>query len=352
MSMKTIKNLFKPKQINIEPLILEIEEIRGRSEIINICAMPTEYSWLGVYNAGKSLFPISTFAIPQYYSNQLLTDSQLKTLTKKLVELKFSQIIFNGFPSYFEKIVTEIKNVNQNIKIGVIYHGFLAELAQNEIQQKSWQTIINLSNEKKIDKIGFVKANMAQYFEKAFGIKAFLIYNNNPTLKSLPEKKEGINIGVLINHTFRKNIYNQVAAALLIENAKVYVGKKEGLECLGSTERIIEVGHLEHNDFLNLQAQMQLNIHVTFSEASGGQGLTDSLAVGTPCLSSLTHGYLDFNDTLKNALIVDRFEDPYAIYLKAKEVLANLEAIRNLGLEYSELMNKKVEENLNTFLDA
>ena len=35
------------KEHSIEPLIASIEEIRNRSTILTICAVPTGYAWLG-----------------------------------------------------------------------------------------------------------------------------------------------------------------------------------------------------------------------------------------------------------------------------------------------------------------
>jgi len=117
-------------------------------------------------------------------------------------------------------------------------------------------------------------------------------------------------------------------------------------------KKIIRYEQLEHSSFLNLMSKNFINSHVTFSEASGGQVFTESLALGVPCLTSLTHGYLNDSAELHDALVVDRFDDAWAIAKKMEEIIENRDYLSNLGLKYSSEMNKKSDELLRKFLEA
>lgn len=124
---KRFKEKIKIK-LQFEAVLQQIETIAKTNKIINLCAAPTGYSWLGVRNAGLSLFPENTVEIPQYYSNQALSNEQLIEIGSLIGRLKFEQLIFNGFNDYFIIIIRNAKKVNQKVRVGSIHHGFPAEL--------------------------------------------------------------------------------------------------------------------------------------------------------------------------------------------------------------------------------
>jgi glycosyltransferase involved in cell wall biosynthesis len=345
-----LNKLLKSNKVNIDSLIDSILKIRKKKDLINLCAAPTGYSWLGVYNAGLSLFPENTLAIPQYYSNQVLTEKQLQEIGTLIGELKFEQLIYNGYNSYFSIISNYALKINPNLKIGVIYHGFFAELSGNAIQVKIMNAMIEDVKAKRLHKIGFLKKGNAEIFEKKFDIPCSLLFNKNPepfvniTTKPI--------IGVLTNQSFRKNSSTQVIAALCLTDYSVSIFDSKEYDSFDTENRLIKNQHLSHGDFLLKLAENTINSHVTFSEASGGQVFTESLAVGVPCITSLTHGYLDDSEELKKALVVDRFDDAWAIAQKMEEVLENRDHLSKLGLVYSNEMNKKVDFLLDNFLES
>lgn len=333
---------------DLNNLLFKIQKIRENSNVLNIQAQPTGYSWLGVYNAGLGLFPHCTVAIPQYYSNQILTDEALTQLGRSIGNLKFEQLIYNGYNTYFSHISKAAIKENASLKVKLIYHGFFAELSGNTTQQRILKQIIDDIHAKKIHKIGFLKRGNAEVFEKIFGIPCQLIFNKNP---ELTEKFETQNrIGILTNQSFRKNTASQVIAALSLKKYSVSIFETDDYNVFDTDNKLIKLPHLAHKDFLDSLAKNLINSHVTFSEASGGQVFTESLSMGVPCLTSLTHGYLDDSEELKNALVVNRFDDAWAIAEKMEEIVADRERLSKLGLIYSKQMNQKANELMEKFM--
>ena len=85
--------IFNYRRSNSKKLLVDsidkLQEIRKNSEVLAICGTPTGNSWLGVNVATKSLFPNSTFEMPQYYSNVLLTENDLTKLAEVISALNF-----------------------------------------------------------------------------------------------------------------------------------------------------------------------------------------------------------------------------------------------------------------------
>jgi hypothetical protein len=343
-------NRFRTKKIDISDLIQLLHEIRQRTSIVNLCAAPTGYSWLGVYNAGLSLFPENTLAIPQYYSNQVLSNSQLDQIGNEIGKLKFDQIIYNGYNSYFSRISKSALTENHSLKIGVIYHGFFGELSGNPIQAHIITALIEEISCKRIHKMGFLKQGNSEIFQSMFGVPSFLIVNKNPEFIS--DITTTNTIGVLTNQSFRKNTATQVIAALSLNDYFVSIFDTPEYDSFDVNHKLVKNQHLTHSDFLKVLAGNLINSHVTFSEASGGQVFTESLALGVPCLTSLTHGYLNDSPELQKALVVDRFDDAFAIAQKMEEVIANRSHLSKLAIAYSHEMNQKADELLRQFLEA
>lgn len=348
--IQKVFNRFRSTKINLLPILEQISEIRKENSVINMSASPTGYSWLGVYNAGLSLFPKNTVAIPQFYSNQILNNDQCKQVGEFIGSLNFDQIVFNGYNSYFSHIIKNAKKVNSKIRVGLIHHGFFGEVDDSKVLNSIYNSIIEDIQLGFIDKIGFAKQGNAEIFEKLLNTKSFYLQYINDI--QIHDKHNFNTIGVLTNSSFRKNTPTQVIAALSLKEFKVKIFNTDAYDMFDLNNRLIKMDHMNHADFKKVLGSNLINSHVTFSEASGGQVFTESLALGVPCLTSLTHGYLNDSEELKQALVVDRFDDAWAIAQKMEEVIANRDHLSKLGIVYSQEMNQKAEELLKRFLEA
>jgi glycosyltransferase involved in cell wall biosynthesis len=156
---------------------------------------------------------------------------------------------------------------------------------------------------------------------------------------------------VFVHHSFRKNLHNQVAAALILENAMVHVHDDHDFEYLQSGQRLLAHPFTEsYDDFLNVVGSMTLNFYVTFSECYGLL-IAESLSMGVPCLASNSGGFFDYDEYLAKALIVEDYDNSESIYKKAKEVLANRDEIAARGKEYVKKLNAIAREKLSDFLN-
>jgi hypothetical protein len=352
--MKLLRRIFKGEDTakQFDGLVLSLQQLRQKTDMVLLSPRPTGYSWLGVYNGGKSMFPDCMIDLPHYYSNSLFSDKQLINLVNEIAVLNFSQVLLNGFPPYYELLVEEFSRRTSKTKIGLIYHGFPAELSGNKTILAAMSAMVKLAKQNKIRKIGFAKKGFALTFEQLFGVKCFeMIYKNPGPLAGIKKYDDGkIHIGVLVSNFFRKNFHTQVMAALMIENSVIHVIDDSELGYLDAANRIVAHGHMQHTAFIQTLASMDITFHVTFSEASGGQVCSESISQGVPCISAYTSSFFDYNDELKKMLIPEGFDDPWPIYLKAKEALKHKDDLSKKCLSYAVYLNQLADERIEKFL--
>ncbi len=345
------KQFNKNIKIPISDLIENIFQIRKRSDVLAICPKPTGYSWMGVYIATRGLFPDNTLSLPQYYSNTVFSDKELNQICDILNEQKFKNIVLSGFPPYFEKIAL---SVCKTTIVKVIYHGFLSELSDSIPKQDILNQILNLFDAGIIKSIAFNKKGMDETFKKIRKINAGYILLNTPfvklSLNKLSSIDNKIHIGILANNNFRKNIHNQVAAALMIDNSIIHCTSDESFKYLDSENRIVRhPSNLSHIDYLNLLGSVDINMYITYSE-SWGLVITESLMLGVPCLAADNSGIFDYDDYLREMLIVKEFDDSNAIFKQAQIVLENKDSISKRGVDYVIKLNEKAQHKLIDFI--
>jgi glycosyltransferase involved in cell wall biosynthesis len=352
--MRLINKIFNESTEDISGILADLERIRAHSDLVNCVFRATGSSWLGVNIAGRSMFPDQTIEVPQFHSAQVLTDLQIEQLYHTIAKLGFKQFVFHGFSPYISKIICGLKERDHNIQVLLIHHGFISELSENDFQIHSTMAFITLCREGKIDKLGVVKKGHEMVFKEIFNIDVHLLYNRVPILEvSLVKMRSRvINIGVLVNNSFRKNLHCQVIAALMIENVMVHVLEKRELNYLPDQSRIIEHGMMPHNEFMALVAAMDINLHITYSESFGGQVFTESLGYGVPCLTGYTNGFLDSDPELKLLLSVSETDDPLAISKRIREILPLRHNLSRRLVAHCKEMNKLADDCLNSFLHS
>ncbi len=358
--MNLIKKFFFKKadagHVNISELEERIKEIRKNSDVIAICPDNTGYSWLGVKRGALALFDDKLLVLPQYYSESRLSVKELSEICDLIINQEFQKIVLRGFPPYFEFLIKYLKEKKQNLPVYFLYAGFLAENSSNLAAKENFVRIIELIRTGLINKVGFNKPGLAETVKNLYGIDAFEYLNKTyiypPELLEKQSLPNGFNIGVLGNNDFRKNIHNQVAAALMVKNSYVHVRELDPVQYLDTTKRrIIEHnGELSHQAYVSLLAGMDLNMYVSFSE-SWGHVITESLSVGIPCLVSKTSSIFDYDDELADLLIVKDIDNSVAITAQIKRILHRKDEIGRRGREYVLKLNRIADERINEWLD-
>jgi hypothetical protein len=349
------KILFNSKihnRLELKRIIERIQEIAKNQESnLAICIENTHSSYLGVKNATFNLFPNSTIVLPAYYSDILLSEQEFKILTEEIKRHKFKNVIISTLPvsmNPFLELLTEYENVK------VIFHGAFSELS-NETIEKQLIKMIHDTKSGKIKRLGFVKSGLDKWAQKTFGIDCVQLqlkplkiekkslYSENKTTK--------IKIGIFGNSGFNKNLHNQIAGALAVENSEIHTTIHTGFENCGFQNRIIVHPLLNHTEFIGLLADMSINLHLSFSEGMGGQIFTESLSIGIPCLTSYNNEYLKFDTYLQNLLTVKQYDNPWEIKKAIESVmLIDRQELSQQIQDYSRHIEREYKILLDAFL--
>lgn len=332
-----------------------LEEISKRSKILAICPTPTQNSWLGISRATNNLFPKNCFNFPQYYSEAVYNETELKAIVALIIELNFEKVVFSGYCSYFEIIIETLKRLKKSVFIALIYHGSLSELAGAPRMVKDFLGLINLFKNKKIDRIGFIKKDLDLCINKIFQIHTVDLILPPPDVSNVIReksiKREHLHIGVFANNQMRKNVHNQVAAALMMEKSIVHASDSGEYGYL-SRNRIINYPRcVPWNQFMFTLAQMDINLYNTYTE-SWGQLVVESLSLDIPCLTNNSSGVLDYLQELKEILVVNEHDNPYAIYERIKVVLEKKDEVKVLSSKYIRILKESAEMKLYNFLNC
>ena len=336
---------------NVKVPVSELcDKIVPGKDAIAVCPTTTRNSWRGVLSAAEGLFGDRVFQIPQHYSQCIYTEKELHSIAKKLCEAESEHIVFNGYLPYFELLINDISKSGK--KVSLIDHESHTSFLEEPLAAAHFNEMLNLHKKGIIYHLGFVKKDMDKTIGELTGHKAYqiILKTDDSIIGRTYPKYDGLNIGVMTHDAFRKNIYNMVSAALMHKDAMVHMKDRYKTFYLQNAERIITHGYFKsQDDFYRVIGGVDINYYVTFSEC-WGQFVTESLALGVPCLCSNVSAVLDFDKDLKEALIVNEFDNDYAIYQKSMEVLNNKHYFESKGPEYIRKVNIKAEEYLRFFL--
>jgi glycosyltransferase involved in cell wall biosynthesis len=344
------------RKIRIAPAILaeRLKIIRQQSDVLAICPSPTHFNWMGVNRATHNLFPESAFDLPQYFSKGIYTLHELNILALEITRLRFSKVIFNGFLGYFVEFISKIKAHNERTEISCVFHGSLSEMALIKNMSENVNLLIKLTTSGLVSKIGFVKKGLAEFFSQNYGINTSNVILPAPQIERnlfLKKPDDGVlNIGIFVNGQFRKNLFNQVAAALMIKNTLIHVFEEKGLEIFGQQHRFRYYPlNLNRENFLDILASMNINLYNTYTE-SWGQIVVESIVLGVPCLTNNTSGVLDCSAELKELLVVKEHDNADAYARQAEYVLKNISIFDKYRPKYLKCLKEASSDSLKSFL--
>lgn len=315
--------------------------------------------WMGVTSATKELFE-NLVPLQGTY-----TASQVDLIAKKISELNINQVIFSAFEFGFDNLARKIKQLEPNIKIKLFWHSSHSQINGQLVDAMNWKTnlkVIKLHREGIIDVFGTCKESLVNFY-KSQGFKTAFIQNTvrlNDDIKQEINKvkkentTEKIKIGLYAaGMDWRKNMFNQIAGASLVENSVVdsvplnfegqVFASKIGLEMTGLDKGV------KREELLKRMASNNINLYVTFSECAPMLPI-ESMEVGTICLTGNNHHY--FKDTeLEKYLVVSREDDVVAIADKVKYALENKEEIFKLYKAWKENYDIISKKSVQEFLD-
>lgn len=357
-TLSNIWNLFTSSkaEVPVASLIARVQQIREQGAILVLTGKPYGQNWRGVYNSTVHLFPGTVVMLPHRYSQNILSQKDLALLADAIAQAGFKKIVFSGFSDMIKVLLLEISRRTagkSECRFFMIYHGFLSQHAEGARDSRYLREIVELHKQGILYRIGFIKKGLSETMDKLAGIESHHLINIFDQNQEVSDTElKGLHAGVFAGDSFRKNVDNQVAAALLLPHSIVHVLGNKKYECFSNEDRIVTHSFLEsHDGFLKLLGSMSINFYVTFSECYG-MVIAESLSLGVPCMASNSSGFFDYDEFLAKALVVEEYDNSEAIYRKATEVLANRSEISLRGKEYVKKLNAIAREKLGHFLNS
>ena len=312
------KKIVRKSQYDLQSLLTDINSILSSHSELVICPNNTDSNWLGVKNATLAMFPGKTFVIPQHFSNQIVSDEDLKLILSEFKIKGGNAIILSGFPNYFFKVINICKKLK--LKVELIFHGGLAEFNQNPARQKQMETILKLAKSKELSKIYVIKNGLDKLFASITDIETERITPPLSIPKGLKVKKinDGkIHIGIFGNNSYNKNRHTQVAAGALIPNSVIHIIGENEFSYLLPENRIISHKQLDRLAFLELLGSMNINLYCSYSE-SWGQVILESLFLNVPCIAGNNSGLKEIVEEKHQNCFIENVDNPVLIFEQIK----------------------------------
>lgn len=275
-------------------------------------------TWLGVAASTKGLFK-NYIGLEHVYKS-----SDIKNIAKAINDNEIKSVIFSQVCDGWIEIIEEIKKINNDISIKVIWHGNCYEFFSDFTWGLNKQ-VMNLYHEKKIDAFGFVRSTMYEFYKKV-GFKSFYLQNNvfkENAGKTSKVKNKKVKIGIY-NADSRelKNIYTALSAMKLVPNSMADIVPINA----GATKfaELIDLPFDSINDYIPNDELMErihgndINIYPTFTENAPMFPL-ESFEMGVPCLLGNNNDYF-VGTKLGEYVILEREDDP--VYIKEKIMVA------------------------------
>lgn len=287
------------------------------------------------------------------YLREQYTQKEAKSISKLIVDSGKKEVIFNSFWDGWDMLISNIKDLNNIIKIKVIIDGNNVTLS-DEILFEKFDKIIELYQRQKIDLLGSFGRSLSNFLtEKGFECKNLyeIIDENeiNPKETDLSELKIGI-----FDETKSeiKNAFNQLEASSKFDNSIIYltqinygitkIARFFGINLQGDTKS------LNYNAKLEKIKNQDINLFLELDEKQDRVFL-ESLNNGVLALTS-NKNYFEGYDILKDNLVVQNPNDYNEIYDKMKSSIENKDEIFNQFIIWRKKYLEKAKKSNEEFL--
>lgn len=273
-----------------------------------------------------------------------------------LVGSAASHFIFNGFWAGYDQVICGLREASRDCKIFYVHHGSFYQMGEDRTVPDVLAKMLRLHEKGILDKIGFVKFEMADALNK-LGIDARYVMNSVKirTTPSISKWELPVKIGIPVQENLRKNVHTQIMAALLLEGvSEIHLWHKPNLSYLEiagvDLDKLIIHSNCGRQETLELIADMTAVLYTTISECHP-MILLESFSVGTPCFTSNTHGILSEMPDLMERLIVSEADNPMAIAKHIEKQISSYSELSEKVISAYKILDKKAEENLQEFIN-
>ena len=304
--------------------------------------------WLGVTSATKELFE-NTVDCGEIYRKQ-----DVKRIGDAITNTSIKQVVFSSFAKGYKDLAKYLKEEDPSLKLKTYWHGSHSQVLDSYGFERNLE-IINLHKKGIISVMATCKESLLNFYLKE-GYKAKFITNKVTTsVKPLKKKNsKEIRIGLYAAKCddWRKNMFTQIAAASLIDNAVIDMVplNEEAIEFANLVGVKIEGvdNSLKREELIARMSLNDINLYVTFSECAPMLPL-ESLEMGVPCITGNNHHY--FKDgPLEEYLVVNNEENPLEIKEKIDRSLASKDEVLKLYKKFSKDNLEQAKKDIEDFL--
>ena len=305
--------------------------------------------WLGVTSATKELF---TNIID---CGELYRSKDIKLVGNTILNSNINQVIFSSFAIGDKELVKYLKKNNNKIKIKTYWHGSHSQVLDSYGWERN-KEIINLHKHNYIDVMASCKESLQNFYRNE-GFNSYFI-TNKVTTNIKPENKKNkkeIRIGLYAAKCddWRKNMFSQMAAVSLIDNAVLDMvplndTAKEFAKTIGLKIDGIEKS-ISRDELLKRMSNNNINLYVTYSECAPMLPL-ESFEMNVPCITGNNHHYFT-NTELEKYLVVNDEESPIEIKNKIEKCIENEDTIKKLYKSFKNDNLKKAKESVDKYIE-
>lgn len=310
-------------------------------------------NWMGVESATKALFG-ETIVIPDFTITDNLEPIARAIVDNPTVEL----VIFSAFGGGWEYLAKKIREAKPGITIKVFWHGGNA-MHSESFDFERFRTIFGLLDQHTIDSIAFAKKSMYEQYKK-LGYKVEFLPNTfcldedmTKAVRNDVRAHDGVRIGIYVSgDRWVKNLYNQMAAASLIEGAEIDMVPLTDAFMQFAKILKIAIGGKKQNipreELFGRILEDDIVLYTTFTDCAPILPL-ECLELGVPCITGDNHHYFA-GTPLEKYLVEPKVDDPVAIAERIKECLKHREEIMKLYKNWKSDYDKYCKKELKKFL--
>lgn len=295
----------------------------------------------GILSVTQTLF---TSIFPIYYLDE---ETNLET---QLSDVR--TVVFSGFDQTFVKLARHLKGSGK--KVVVFWHFSSASEVDPDIGN-AWRSLLPLFAEHLIDLFVTCKKGFDVVVSKLFNVPTFFILNNSfdSSFAGLPKRGLGIYSGSSDYwiKNLRPNLYAALMTGLPVDILPYDSTLQNIVEGLQKTDFVTGISkRVNHDTFMMRLASRELISYVTFSECGPIIPL-EALNNGVICLTGNNHHYFEEDSRLKSFLIVNRPDDPTAIYQSIMTALENKREILGRYKIWKFQYDEKQKANFEQFIN-
>ena len=297
----------------------------------------------GVRSATKEMVP-DMIEISNIYSRPVA-----KRLAAKVISYSPKKVLISGYAVGHDLLAEELKKADPNVRIFLLVHSAFIWFDLYPAENAIFENFINMAKKGIIEKVGFCKRDLAEYFGGQ-GLNTFFVMNRFYPEKHKAHKinKKNVSIGIFGQNWWHRNITNQVIGALMLPNTHIHVNEVSNHFFI-DRNRVKVHGILPKEEFLKLYDKLDMNMYISMTDCFPMVAI-ESMQYGIPCLVSDTSDVYAFNAKLKKWLTVSTIDGPIGISKKINEVIENYPAIQAEISKYLPVLKDKVEASIKEFL--